>query len=135
VNTNAEAAYIDSSAIVKLVNVEAESEALDRFLQQRAILVSSVLARVEVVRAARRYGLDAVELARTTLNTFLLRELDNQVLNDAADLDTPVLRTLDAIHVATALSFGSELAVLVTYDNRMSEAAEALGIPVASPGR
>lgn len=125
--------YLDSSAIVKLVVSEAESEALRRYLRRRAIRVSSALARVEVVRAVRLKGDDARVRARNVLDRIQLLAIDETLLDAAADLDHGVLRSLDAIHLASAQAFGVSLEALVTYDSRMIQAAEVVGLPWSAP--
>ena len=127
------AVYLDSSAIVKLVVAEQESEALRRFLKRRPNRVSSALARVEVVRAVRFQGDEARVRAQRALERIRLLAIDDAVLCAAADLDQGVLRSLDAIHLASALAFGASLDELVTYDSRMIQAAEVVGLPWSAP--
>ena len=124
--------YLDSSAIVKLVVAEDESEALGALLSSASSRVSCTLARVEVVRAVRTKGARIVADARHVLEGIELIELDDELLDLAADLDGP-LRSFDAIHVAAAMELGDQLDALVTYDARMTHAAEALGMVVAAP--
>lgn len=123
-------AYLDSSALVKLVRPEPETEALRRFLGDpwRPMLISE-LAVTEVRRASRRVALDPAE----ALAACEIVRLTHDVLERAGELDPPSLRTLDAIHVATALSLGSELDVLVAYDERLLAAAVQHGLPTAAP--
>ena len=128
--------YLDSSAIVKLVQAEAESSALRRFLRihQADGRVTSALARVEVVRAVARGGPAAVSQARRQLARVDQVNLDRRLLDDAATLSPgAVLRSLDAVHLASARLLGSELRAVVTYDRRMADAALALGLPVEAP--
>ncbi len=125
--------YIDSSAIVKLVVAEPESTALRRHLRRRRPLVSSALARTEVLRALLPAGERAVAAGRAVLADIELARVNNRVLADAAALEPVELRTLDAIHLATAQRFGAELAQMVTYDDRMLVAATQLGIRTATP--
>ena len=129
------ALYLDSSALVKLVEKEAESTALRRYLRaHRARRVTSALARVEVVRAVLGGGADAVAKARRQLSRVHTVTLDGRILDRAATLAAPVpLRGLDAIHLATAQALGRELQVVLTYDTRMAGAANALGFPTAAP--
>lgn len=127
------ALYLDSSALVKLVVEEPESQALREFLPGHPIRVSSALARVEVVRAVRDHGPEALRRARQVLTTLRLLRLDDQLLDEAAGLDPVVLRSLDAIHLASARALGEDLDSVATYDTRMNEAARALGLPVSSP--
>ena len=131
---SAEAAvYLDSSALVKLVVREAESSALRRYLRRRPRRVSCALARVEVIRAVRPQGPAARARARHVLERLSLLRLDDPLLDMAAKLDAPSLRSLDAIHLAAAQALGAELESLVTYDVRMTGAATDLGLRVASP--
>lgn len=125
--------YLDSSAIVKLVVREAESAALRRFLRRRPTRVSSALARVEVVRAVRLQGPEAQARAHAVLARIRLLRIDDDVLSLAAILEPALLRSLDAIHLASARVFGAELGGVVTYDARMRDAAELLGVPVFEP--
>jgi predicted nucleic acid-binding protein len=128
--------YLDSSALVKLVQHEAESEALRRYLRAHASdqRVASELVRLEVVRSVLRGGPAAVAHARRQLARLYLVVMDRQVLDQAATLAPgSLLRSLDAIHLATAQLLGSELRSIVTYDARMAEAATGLGLSVAAP--
>ncbi|MBW3555987.1 MAG: type II toxin-antitoxin system VapC family toxin [Actinobacteria bacterium] len=125
--------YLDSSAIVKLAVAEPESAALRRHLRRRRPLVSSALARAEVLRALLPAGTSAVAVGRTVLAGIELARINDRVLTDAATLEPAELRTLDAIHLATAQRLGSELTQLVTYDDRMIAAAARLGIRTAAP--
>lgn len=125
--------YLDSSAIVKLAVAEPESGALRRHLRRRRPLVSSALARTEVLRALLPAGPAAVAAGRAVLAGIDLTRVNDRVLGDAAMLEPAELRTLDAIHLATARRFGTELGQLVTYDDRMLVAAVRLGIRTVAP--
>lgn len=125
--------YLDSSALVKLVVRESESEALMRHLRARPIRVTCALAHVEVPRAVRAHGADAADRARNVLDGVATINLDDPLLHAAATLDGPLLRSLDAIHLAAALALGDELREVITYDQRMVEHAERLGFTVAAP--
>jgi predicted nucleic acid-binding protein len=133
VQTSAEAIYLDSSALVKLVIDEPESPALQRYLAAHRVRISSALARVEVVRAVRPYGGDVVLRARNILRRLRLLELGNDLLHAAGDIDPPTLRTLDAIHLAAAHTLRREIGELVTYDTRLARAASARGFTVVAP--
>jgi predicted nucleic acid-binding protein len=126
--------YLDSSAIVKLVVQESESDQLRLFLASDLHRFSCALARVEVIRAVRRHGQPAVVRARQALRRLHLLALDDDLLDAAARIDPLVLRALDAVHLAAAGTLGSALQAVVTYDLRMKSSAEALGLPVVSPG-
>jgi hypothetical protein len=125
--------YLDSSAIVKLIVKEQESTALRRYLRGRQALVSSALARTEVKRAVLHLGVPAMQRADDVLNRIELVRLNNAVLNAAGVMKPDELRSLDAIHLATAALFESTLSDLVTYDARMATAAQAHGWAVATP--
>lgn len=125
--------YLDSSAIVKLVIAEAESAALRKYLRRHPARASSLLAKVEVVRAVRPHGTAAVRRARVLLRRLDLVQLDDDLLEDAATLDPAVLRSLDAIHLAAARVYGNDLDAVVSYDVRLARAAERLGLSVNRP--
>jgi len=126
---------LDSSAIVKLVAPEPETDALIAFLGTDPERVTSALALVEVCRAVQRVGGDEVlfRRAREVLSRISLIRIDDPVLRTAAELDPHTLRSLDAIHIATALSTVEPLAALVTYDSRLRDASRLNGITVESP--
>jgi predicted nucleic acid-binding protein len=128
------AVYLDSSALVKLVVAERESEALRRFIRRSPDRISSALARVEVLWAVRMQDAPITERARRVLARIRLLRLDDALLDAAAALDPTVLRSLDAIHLASAQAVGSDLDCVITYDRRMSDAAGELGLHVRSPG-
>lgn len=125
------AVYLDSSALVKTVVAEPESAALLRFLRSRPVRVSCALARTE--GAVRHLGPAIAGRAREAVQRLDLVPLDDALLEAAGALDARVLRSLDAIHLAAALSLGRQLEALVTYDGRMAGAARLLGMPVAAP--
>jgi predicted nucleic acid-binding protein len=125
--------YLDSSALVKLVVRESESDALGRYLRERPRRISCALARVEVVRAVRAHGPPALTRAQRLLERVGLLRLDDALVDAAADLQDATLRSLDAIHLAAARTLGDELAELVTYDQRMTHAAQQLGLRSAAP--
>jgi len=127
------ATYLDSSAIVKLAIREPESGALRRYLRRRRPLVSSALARTEVLRALLPAGDEAVARGRDVLQRLDLVRVNDRVLNAAGLLNPPDLRSLDAIHLATAQQLGDDLTVVVTYDARMTVAANTLGVRTARP--
>ncbi len=127
------AIYLDSSAIVKLAVREPESTALRRYLRSRRLRVSSALARAEVLRALLDKGEPARKAGRRVLANLDLIRVDNRVLDLAGGLLPFALRTLDAIHLATAQRLGVDLGRLCTYDDRMRDAAEDLGMAVIAP--
>lgn len=125
--------YLDSSAIVKLAVAEPESGALRRHLRRRRPLVSSAMARTEVLRALLPAGPAAVASGRSALADIDLARVNDRVLNTAGALLPNELRSLDAIHLATALQLGEVVRQVVTYDERMADAARALGLRTATP--
>jgi predicted nucleic acid-binding protein len=125
--------YLDSSAIVKLAVEEAESSPLRRYLRRRHPLVSSALARTEVLRALSYEGESGIARGRVVLGRINLIRVNDRVLNAAGSLMPPEIRSLDAIHLATAEQLGDDVRRLVTYDDRMIAAAEQLGIRTATP--
>ena len=125
--------YLDSSAIVKLAVQEAESDALRRHLGRRRSLVSSALARAEVLRALLGGGEASLLAGHRVLARVDFVRVNDRVLSAAGTLLPTELRTLDAIHLATAQQLGSDLHHLVTYDDRMTHAARTLGIRTAAP--
>jgi predicted nucleic acid-binding protein len=126
--------YVDSSALVKTVVEEPESSVLADWLQSKERLAACDLVRVEVVRAVRVSDPEALPRARRVVGTLILIRLEDDLCESAANLDPPLLRSLDAIHLAAALSLGSDLAGVVTYDARLAHGARALGLPVEAPG-
>lgn len=127
------ARYLDSSALVKLVVEEPETAALRAYLRGRRPLVSSALARTEVVRALLPEGDDAVARGEAVLRRVELLRVNDRVLRAAGLLRPPEVRSLDAIHLASAQQLGDDLAVVVTYDERMLDAARRLGLAAAAP--
>ena len=125
--------YLDSSAIVKLAVREPESALLRTYLRRRRPWVSSALARTEVIRALLPLGPAAVERGHDVLGRLQFVRINDQVLRSAGELEPPHLRSLDAIHLASALEFESDLRHVVTYDDRMIESAHQLGLKTATP--
>src|SRR5438874_13778661 len=120
--------YLDTSAFMKLITPAAETPALQRYLQSRPLRVSSGLLRTEALRAAMRVSQEHVAKVRRRLRRVALIDVDRQVMERAGVLMPPELRSLDAIHIAAALTLGDDLADLVTYDARMVAAAESQGV-------
>ncbi|MFI5054786.1 MAG: type II toxin-antitoxin system VapC family toxin [Actinomycetota bacterium] len=124
--------YVESSALAKLIVAESGSKALRGYLRGRTT-VTSALTRLEVTRAVRKskaqptVGLDAVFGVVTVV------EIQHEILRLASVLEPPELRSLDAIHLATALSIADDLDGFVTYDRQLGRAATAAGLAVASP--
>jgi predicted nucleic acid-binding protein len=128
-----EVAYLDASALVKLVVDEEETAALLRFVDAADRFATSRVGIVETARAAaRRDRFDQDRLDRVLLAIEVV-ELDERVAREAATIGPPTLRTLDAIHLASALALADELEAIVTYDVHLADAARSLGLPVVSP--
>jgi len=127
------AVYLDSSAIVKLAVREPESDALRRHLRRRRPWVSSALARTEVLRSLLAGGNDAVAAGRAVLARCDLVRVNDRLLNLAGTMSPAELRSLDAIHLATADRLRDEISELVVYDQRLAGAARQLGHRVSSP--
>ena len=129
--------YLDSSALIKLVLPEPESAALEAHLAHSdGQLVSSQLAITEVHRVLMR--IDAPEADRAAANELLddlaLLPVDDAVLRAAAALPGRHMRSLDALHVATAHGIAAHIEAVITYDKRMAESCADLNLPVRRPG-
>ncbi len=125
--------YLDASALVRLATVEASSAAMLERANGATLVLTSVLATVEVPRALARAGVD--DAAEGVLGRCAIVALDATIARRAASLAPTTLRALDAIHVATALEFASDIDAFVTYDRRQAAAAVAAGLTVESPGQ
>jgi predicted nucleic acid-binding protein len=131
--------FLDSAAIVKMIRREAESASLESWLATQADkeLVASALVLTEVPRALRRSDPGRLAAVPTILARLDRVPLDETVLATAAAYTDPTLRSLDAIHLASAQTLvleGLELTALVTYDKRLLSAAAEIGLPTAAPG-
>ncbi|MDR1187504.1 MAG: type II toxin-antitoxin system VapC family toxin [Bifidobacteriaceae bacterium] len=127
--------YLDTSALVKLIRTEAGSS------QMRAvwddpdnIFLTNILGKVEFLRAVGTDGPRATIRARTALTSMDLMAVDDSTAEVAAGLDPAVMRALDALHVASAMTLGPSLDAIITYDARMADAARLAGIKVLAPG-
>ena len=127
--------YLDSAAIVKLVHAESESQALRDWLDERAEVgwISSVLAEIESSRALARYAPAAVARLHLVLDQVDLIDLDAGTRILAQTVRPPTVRSLDAIHLATALRVEPRLTSFVTYDKRLADAARVAGLTVDAP--
>ena len=125
--------YMDSSALVKLVIRENDSDDLRGFIGDREI-VTSQISRVELVRAVARHQPDSVEVALDLLAELTLVAVSRVISSRAAWVPPPALRSLDALHVASASAMRDSLDALVTYDRRMIDAGRLAGLRVVSPG-
>src|ERR671936_875450 len=122
-----------ASELLRRVVAEPESAALRRYLRRRRPLVSSALARAEVARSLLPLGEQVLRRGQEVLSRLELIRVSDRILAAAGALLPAELRTLDAIHLATAQQLGSDLARIVTYDVRLNAAAVATGCPVAAP--
>ena len=128
--------YLDTAALVKLVRREPESDVLVEWLAERTLpWVTSVLAEVELARALRRTDQDLLDSVPALLERLYRCEIDSAVRATAAAFSDPLLRALDAIHLATAEAvLGANLTAFVTYDRRLLDAARSRGLPTEAPG-
>jgi predicted nucleic acid-binding protein len=133
--------YLDSAAVVKLVRQEAHSADLVTWLNahQDVPLVSSALVEVEVPRALRRCAPQALVGVPAAVGRLFRLEIDGTIRATAAAFAEPTLRSLDAIHLATAHVLvnesGATLTAFVTYDQRLLTSAQTAGLPTACPGQ
>lgn len=129
--------YLDASALVKLATHEVETDALRAHLEQYSTHATSRLATVEVPRALARKGTASVITAESawqeTIERLVVIELTDEIARAAASAEPVTLRSLDAIHLATALAVGPELDAFVTYDVRLADAAKSVGLTVVAP--
>jgi uncharacterized protein len=127
--------YLDSAAVVKLAHAETESPGLRAWLDERAETgwVSSVLTEIESFRALARYAPDAVSRLPAVLDQIDLISLDPPIRILAQSVHLVTVRSLDAIHLGTALHTRRTLTSFVTYDRRLLDAARTAGLPVDSP--
>jgi uncharacterized protein len=129
--------YLDTAALVKLVRREIASDELVDWLNEQVdrIFVSSALVEVELPRALRRCEPALLTAAPSVLSQVAVYDIDELVRTTAAAYQDPSLRSLDAIHLATADAvLGDDLTAFVTYDRRLLATAKAIGLPTASPG-
>jgi predicted nucleic acid-binding protein len=131
------AVYLDASAASKLVRAERETQALADFMLDRESVYSSWALFAELVRATRRATDDdeaAVIEAHALLARTALVEIDRRILHAASRVEPLVLRSLDAIHLATVLELGEEIETMVVYDRQLAAGARRHGIQVVAPG-
>ncbi len=125
--------YLDSSALVKLAVAEPESKALGQYLRRHRPHVTSALARAEVARSLLPLGADAVERGSAVLQRVEVVRISDRILRRAGALEPVELRSLDAIHLATAQLLQPGLRSIVTYDERMAAVAREMKIRVHAP--
>ena len=128
--------YLDTSAMVKLVAAEPESATLIEWLNGRTeeALATSVIGHVELLRAARRVGHSAVLAAQRIANGIDTLLLTESIAATARTIGSAELRTLDAIHLATAAVHRDRISAFCAYDVRLLAAAKAEDLPVTAPG-
>lgn len=124
--------YVDTSALVKLVIREVESDAVDRYLTD-ADMVSSTLLLVEARRGTLCRSPAKLPHLDLVLRRVEMIEMSSAVVEAASRLPDPALRSLDAIHLATALLVREDVEALLTYDDRLAAAAAAHGLAVTAP--
>ncbi|PWF26531.1 type II toxin-antitoxin system VapC family toxin [Ancrocorticia populi] len=127
--------YADTSALAKLLAEEAETLALRSWIAgiEDLVMVSSDLVRTELMRAIRKAHPAAAPSVRALLTTLVLVPISTDICDSAARLEPPTLRSLDAIHLATALVAGEDLEAMLTYDDRLAEASSRYGLKVVAP--
>ena len=127
--------YLDSAAVVKLAHAEPESAALRRWLGERAETgwISSVLTEIEAFQALARYAPGAVSRLPAVLDQIDLIDLDQRIRMLAQTVTPATVRSLDAIHLGTALRSRLSLTSFVSYDKRLLDAAQAAGLPIDAP--
>lgn len=125
-------AYVDSSALVKLVLDDPDSPAMFRWYVESLNVVTSRIGVVETRRAAAR-GTHDPEHLDVILGSIGVVELGEDIARSGAIVGPARLRTLDAVHLATAVTLVPDLEAFVTYDDRLAEAARAIGLPVLRP--
>jgi predicted nucleic acid-binding protein len=128
------AVYADTSGLAKLVVAEPETAALRAWIaSEEPVLVASDLVRTELMRAARRTAPDRAVAVRSVLDAITLLKLSSATFETAGRLETAGMRSLDALHLASALELGDDLDGFLTYDDRLAEAARAQGMTVVAP--
>ncbi|MCI1676071.1 MAG: type II toxin-antitoxin system VapC family toxin [Ancrocorticia sp.] len=128
--------YADTSALAKLLSDEEESPSLKAWIAgiEGLVVVSSDLVRIELMRAIRRTYPGAAPSVKALLDTLLLVPISSDICDNAARLEPPTLRSLDAIHLATALVAGDDVEAILTYDDRLAEASLGYGLKAIAPG-
>jgi predicted nucleic acid-binding protein len=126
--------YLDTSAALKLVIPEAETPALEMWIAERAVVprVSSRLLRIEMLRSVARNAPERASRANVILSSIAALSIDD-IAPTAEVIGDRTLRSLDAIHLATAHQLRTELTAFVCYDKRLSDSARMLGLPVEAP--
>ena len=127
--------YADTSAVIKLLVEESHSKAFAAFYDEHSDTewVSSALLKIEVTRAVTRAMPALLPDARDLLLAFSVVAIDDEIVETAMNEPDRGLRSLDAIHVATARVLREDLAAIVSYDDRLLKAASEAGMNTASP--
>jgi predicted nucleic acid-binding protein len=125
--------YLDTSALLRLIVPEDHSDALSAYVEGRIDFVSSALLAVEARRGALRRAPRTLPRVDVFLTGVEMIAMTSAVVETASRLPDPLLRTLDAIHLATALLVQPDIDVLLSYDERLLTAATAHGLPTAAP--
>ena len=127
-------AYLDASALVKLAVTEQQTAALRKYLRRHPQRFTNRVAEVEGKRAIRRLPMSREAPVQAAFDGVAVIDLDPSIANRAGVIEPVGLRSLDAIHLASAVELGAELDAFVTYDARQATAARELGLSVVSPG-
>lgn len=126
--------YLDSSALARLVVSEPESPSLREFLKKSTVRITSGISETELGRVAARGDGRGVAASRRVLGVVLQIDVSREILAAAARLLPVSLRSLDAIHLATALELATDIDYFITYDAKLGAAAEQSGFTVVQPG-
>ena len=127
--------YLDSSAIVKLVVDETESDELTRMIESTdAVLTTSFISEIECVRAVNRISADLRDVAMERLHGFVVLPLTDSIRSRTMSIMPGALRSLDAIQLSTAIEIQDSLEGFVSYDFKLNEAARSFGLSVLAPG-
>lgn len=129
--------YLDTSALFKMLWDEAESSVLHRWMNEHLDipLISSTLAKIELIRGCRRYDDAAISDAYANLEQVNLIPMRTSIVDTACQVGNSTLRSLDAIHLASALSIRGEISTFCAYDSRLQQAATEAGLPTLAPGQ
>ena len=125
--------YIDTSALIKLVIDEPETDPLREELAQWQNYLASELVVIELFRSVRKFDIQLLEIASNIATGLSLSPITRQITALASTIEPVHLRSLEAIHLATALMYSKHLDAFITYDRRLCEAAKSVGIKVLSP--
>jgi hypothetical protein len=128
------AAYVDTSALVKLLKAESETEAFRAALVDWPVQVASELIRVEAICTARRLGdVDVLERAQAALERISLIPISAEIIELATEAHSPPLRAMDAIHLATAITVRDDVGAMFVYDQDLHAAAKTQELNPLAP--